>query len=169
MFKEFHEHEKLVKGLNAAFIVVIPKSENPNSVLDYRPISLIKSVYKLNAKVLVARLQSVMHAIITANQFVSVQGRQIADCILIANEVVDAMRKHREGGLVLKLDFAKTYDNIDWTFLLDLLREMGFGIRWVQWMEGCVSTTSLAVLVNGSPTDFFKIEKGLCHGDPLSP
>ncbi|XP_057432133.1 secreted RxLR effector protein 78-like [Lotus japonicus] len=79
------------------------------------------------------------------------------------------MRKNEEGGIVLKLDFAKAYDNIDWSFLLDLLVEMGFGAKWVRWMEECVTTASLAVLVNGSPTDFFKIEKGLRQGDPLSP
>lgn len=35
-------------------------------------------------------------------------------------------------------------------------------------MHECISTGSLAVLVNGSPTDFSAIEKGLRQGDPLS-
>lgn len=38
----------------------------------------------------------------------------------------------------------------------------------IGWMRNCISTTSLAILVNGSPTDFFNIEKGLRQGDPLS-
>lgn len=66
---------------------------------------------------------------------------------------------------MLKLD----YDNIEWNFLFNMLREMGFGNRWVNWMQGCVSSATLAVLVNGSPTEFFEIEKGLRQGDPLSP
>ncbi|XP_057443942.1 secreted RxLR effector protein 78-like [Lotus japonicus] len=79
------------------------------------------------------------------------------------------MRKRDGEGLLLKLDFAKAYDNIDWKFLLNMLTEMGFGQRWIKWIQGCVSTATLAVLVNGSPTDFFAIEKGLRQGDPLSP
>lgn len=70
----------------------------------------------------------------------------------------------REGGLVLKVDFAKAYDNVDWT-----LAELGCGARWITWIHSCIATATLAVLVNGSPTDFFQIEKGFRQGDALSP
>lgn len=46
---------------------------------------------------------------------------------------------------------------------------MNFGAKWMSWIRSCVSTASLAVLVNGSPSAFFDIEKGLRQGDPLSP
>lgn len=168
-FAEFHETGRLVRGLNAAFICLIPKQNQPESVVDYRPINLIGSAYKLISKVLAARLKLVMPKLLTPNQFAFTQGRQIADCIVIANEVVDFMKKKSEGGFLLKIDFAKAYDNIDWGFLLDVLAAMKFGYKWIKWMRSCISTASLAILVNGSPTDFFSIEKGLRQGDPLSP
>lgn len=67
VFEEFYEHGKLVRGLNAAFITLIPKNAVPTSLADYRPIGLIGSVYKLIAKVLAARLQLVMLALISQN------------------------------------------------------------------------------------------------------
>lgn len=112
-----------------AFIALISKSGNPSSVADFRPISLIGSIYKLISKVLAARLQRVMPLIILENQFAFTKGRQIVDCIMLANDIVHAMGKRSEGGLLIKLDFAKAYDNIDWDFLLDLMKEMGFGRR----------------------------------------
>ncbi|XP_015963081.1 uncharacterized protein LOC107487015 [Arachis duranensis] len=46
---------------------------------------------------------------------------------------------------------------------------MGFGQRWRNWMKECVSTATMSVLVNGSPSKPFKMERGLRQGDPLSP
>ncbi|XP_058784846.1 uncharacterized mitochondrial protein AtMg01250-like [Vicia villosa] len=46
---------------------------------------------------------------------------------------------------------------------------MGFGDRWMRWMEGSVFSNSLSVLVNGGTTKDFRMEKGLRQGDPLSP
>lgn len=123
VFHDFYAHGKLVRGLNAAIIALIPKTENPNSIYDFRPVSLIGSIYKLISKILASRLQRVMPYIISENQFALTQGRKIADCILIANEVVHSMEKRVDGGFLVKLDFAKTYDNIDWVFLLNVSRD----------------------------------------------
>lgn len=158
-----------MRGLNSAFIALIPKTDNPDSASDFRPISLIGSIYKIIAKVLASRLQSVMLCILSESQFAFTRGRQIADYIMIANEVADAMMKREEGGIMLKLDLAKAYDNVERDFLLGTMKAMGFGSRWLNWIRGCISSASLVVLVNGSPTYFFEIEKGLRQGDPLSP
>lgn len=69
----------------------------------------------------------------------------------------------------MKLDFEKAYDSVDHSFLHFVMAEMGFGSRWRMWMKWCISTPSMSVLVNGSPTDEFGLEKGLRQGDSLSP
>ena len=46
---------------------------------------------------------------------------------------------------------------------------MGFGGKWIKWIEWCISTASFSLLINGSPTCFFKSSRGLRQGDPLSP
>lgn len=69
VFNEFHENGKLVRGLNAAFITLIPKSDTPSSISYYRPISLIGSIYKLISKVLENFLQVAIPSIISNNQF----------------------------------------------------------------------------------------------------
>ncbi|KAK2449167.1 hypothetical protein QL285_008386 [Trifolium repens] len=47
--------------------------------------------------------------------------------------------------------------------------KMDFPPLWKKWMRACVCTATASVLVNGSPTDEFPLERGLRQGDPLSP
>ncbi|XP_039057956.1 uncharacterized protein LOC120201411 [Hibiscus syriacus] len=46
---------------------------------------------------------------------------------------------------------------------------MGFGEKWCSWMYQCMSTASISVLLNGTPTDRIRTEKGLGQGCSLSP
>lgn len=77
-----------------------------------------------------------------------------------------AAKKER---FVLKLDFAKAFNSVDWDYLLDMLGRMKFLERWVGWIRTCISTATANVLVNGSPSGEFELGRGLRQGDPLSP
>ena len=95
-------------------------------------------------------LRGVLHETIHSTQGVFVQGRQILDAVLIANEILDEKRHSREEGVVFKIDFEKTYDHVCWDFLDHVLEKKEFSPRWRKWMRGCLSTVSFAVLVNGN-------------------
>ncbi|CAJ2670936.1 unnamed protein product [Trifolium pratense] len=166
---EFHRNGRLAKGLNATFIALIPKVDSPQRLNDFRPISLVGSLYKILAKVLANRLRNVMGSVISESQTAFVQGRQILDGILIANEVVDEARRAKKELLHFKVDFEKAYDSVDRGYLDAVMGRMGFPTLWRKWIKECVCTATASVLVNGSPTDEFPLERGLRQGDLLSP
>jgi hypothetical protein len=65
---EFHRNGKLAKGINSTFIALIPKVDSPQSLNDFRPISLVGSIYKILAKVFVNRLRSVIGSVVSDTQ-----------------------------------------------------------------------------------------------------
>ena len=106
---------------------------------------------------------------VSSSQNAFVEGRQILDATLIANEAIDLLLKGDEAGVLWKLDLEKAYDHINWDFLMSVMQKMGFGEKWAGWIRWCISTASFSVLINGSPTGFFQSTRGLRQGDPISP
>ncbi|GJY65533.1 putative RNA-directed DNA polymerase [Tanacetum coccineum] len=167
--KYFEETGNFANGCNPSFIVLIPKKQDPLSFSDYRPISLIGCVYKVVSKVLASRMAKVISSIIGPNQTALISGRQILDGCLVANEIIRMASIENHKLLLFKVDFEKAFDSVNWLFLQDVMRQMRFGEKWRKWISTCLTSASISILVNGSPSKEFKMERGLRQGDPISP
>ena len=130
-FAEFQNSSHFERSLNSTFIVLIPKKGGTDNLKDFRPISLVGSLYKILAKVLANRLKRVVGNVISNSQHAFVEGRPILDVVLIANEALDSRLKSAKGGIICKMDIEKAYDHVNWGFLLAILDKMGFGTKWV--------------------------------------
>ncbi|XP_057809058.1 uncharacterized protein LOC131023530 [Salvia miltiorrhiza] len=153
LLQEFHENGKIPKGGNSSFITLIPKKEEACSLDDYRPISLIGSIYKVIAKILAQRLSAVMDSIISENQSAFIKGRFILDGVVILSEVIEEAKREKNGRMIFKIDFAKAYDSVEWDFIDSMLERFNFDPLWRRWMKGRLSSASANVLINGSPSD----------------
>lgn len=73
-------------------------------------------MYKVISKALANRLTGVIFDIIDACQFAFVGGRNMLDSVLVTNEVVLNAKKKQTSTFVLKIDYEKVYDSVDWVF-----------------------------------------------------
>lgn len=99
-------------------------------------------------------------------QFAFVGERQILDAVLVANEIVEETRRKKQKGWVIKLNFEKAYDTINWRFLGEVFKKKGFGCRWRRRIAGCLHFVNFSVMINGNPRGMIKASRGLRQGNP---
>jgi hypothetical protein len=86
-----------------------------------------------------------------------------------AVELVQVCHKRKLPTLMLKLDFAKAFDTVNWEGLFAILKARGFEEVWIDWIRMILSSSKSVVLVNGCPGPWINCKRGLRQGDPLSP
>lgn len=166
---EFFVHGVWPKGSNSYFITLISKCDSPLGLNDFRPIYLVGCIYKIVSKLIANRLKVVLPKTIGGEQCAFILSRSMMDSIVVGNELIHDARVKKKQLMVFKADFEKAYDSVNWDFLVYMMRRMNFNERWVIWIEGCLRSARVSVLVNGSPSEEFGMGRGLRQGDSLAP
>ncbi|GKB00088.1 putative RNA-directed DNA polymerase, eukaryota, reverse transcriptase zinc-binding domain protein [Tanacetum coccineum] len=117
------------------------------------------------SKILASRLAKVIPSIIGPNQTAFIEGRQILDGCLVANEILRMANIEDLNLMIFKVDFEKAFDSVSWNFLQDIMRQTGFGEKWRKWIGACLASASISVMVNGSRSKEFKMERGITLAD----
>jgi hypothetical protein len=169
VFEDFHKGELDIYRLNFALITIIPKENEARTMNKFRPIGLLNCSYKIFTKVLTSRIGGVIDRLISSNQTTFIKGRFILESVVTAHETLHSVYHGKEKGFVLKLDYEKAYDKVNWQFLLEVLRKSGFADKWVEWIRSFLIRGSVGLTINNEEGEFFHTRKELRQGDPLSP
>lgn len=94
----------------------------------------------------------------------------VDDGITAAQELMLAwVRQRKHGGALLKLDFAKAYDMLDWSFIIEMLHDRGFRNRSINWIDSLLKDGKYHIMINGVESNMITSKRGLSQGDSLSP
>jgi Reverse transcriptase (RNA-dependent DNA polymerase) len=113
LFNEFFHGRLNMLHINKANITMIPKKDGPQTVEDFRPISVINLFPKLISKVLATQLAGKLSALISTNQTVFMAGRHIAENFIATREILQHINESGCQALFMKIDFAKAFDSVD--------------------------------------------------------
>jgi hypothetical protein len=115
------------------------------------------------------RLEKICDRLLSLNQTAFVKGRFILESVVSAHEIIHSAMRNKEKGLVLKLDYEKAYDRVNWQFLEEMLVSRGFGAKWNAWIMRLVQGGSIAIRLNDENNYYFSPGKGLRQGGPTLP
>lgn len=169
MIDDLNENKFDLARLNYGVINLIPKIQEANEVKQYRPICVSNVIFKIFTKMMSNRLTELADSIIGKNQSAFIKGRYIVDSAVILHEVLHELRVKNLQGVVMKIDFEKAYDRINWGFLEEVMQCKGFHKQFIQWVMLTVSSRRVCININGQNGPFFRTYRGLRQGDPISP
>lgn len=136
-------------------MVLISKSNTAERIRYYRSISLVNCTIKKVSKMLANRVGPVLQRYIGEYQtgFISgfIHKRSILNGIVLTHEIIHQAKRERNVSYILKLDFEKAYDVVNWECLMEILKNKGFGPQKQWWVHSWLNSTKTQVLFNGEP------------------
>ena len=156
------------KFWSEGIITTLFKKGDRASLKDYRPLSLLNSVYKLITGLINNRLLIPVSELIGAHQKGFLPGRQIFDNVKEAQCLIDRAAQLDTPLYLLLLDQEKAYDRVDWGFLWRTLNKLNLPTMLIQSIKACYLGATSRVSVNKHLTECIDLQRGVRQGDPLS-
>ena len=159
----------MLREVSNTTIAFIPKTISPSSLQDFQVILYCNTIYKCIAKILASRIASVQPLLISKEQSAFIPKQQIADNILLAQELVHAYQS-RKGPprCALKVDIMKVFDSIKWDVLRTVIKVFSFPQWLVSRVMEYITSAHFSISLNGKFIGFLFTTRGPCQGDPLS-
>ena len=109
-------------------ITCIPKENKPKHLLkNWRPITLLNTVYKIGSGSIANRLKSTLDKLISKEQTGFIPGRYIGENIRLIYDLLQYTEENQIPGLLLFIDFEKAFDSVSWKFIQKVLKFFNFG------------------------------------------
>jgi hypothetical protein len=147
-------------------IFIHKNNKKTNFPKDYRPISLLEVFYKIIAKTVINRLDSIGDEIFDPNQFGFVRKRS-ASCATKSIQIIQDHCKDTNFQLVF-LDNCCAFDRLGLKPLLEILKCMDIPDIYIKWIKNLIENGNAFTFINNICSEIFTILSAAPQGSPMS-
>ena len=164
------EHGEHTSSQKQAVITLIDKRKETLDFLRTRDQSHSSTLtQRLPQKSSAKRAKNVIPHLINCDQTAYIKGRSIGESIRLIDDLMSYAEQENLDCLIFAADIEKAFDSVVHNFMFASLENYGFGPDFVQWIKILLANYESCVMNNGPLTGFFKTQRELKQGDPLSP
>ena len=168
MYNSWMDGVEIPQEISSGVITLIFKKGDPTDIANYRPITLLNSLYKTFTRILASRLKHVLPSIIGPEQ-TAIPTRYIGNNVRLMSDILCYSKVTEKNLLILTTDLEKAFDKISHNYLFNALNHFGFGNRFVNTIRSLYLGSTAKIKANNILSESLNLNSGVRQGDPLSP
>ncbi|CAF4752909.1 unnamed protein product [Pieris macdunnoughi] len=168
LFNKILDEEKVPKQWCTSDIILLFKKGNPLDIGNYRPISLLASIYKLFSSIILKRISDDIDKQQPKEQAGFRSSFSTMDHIQTLEQVIEKYREHNRPLYVAFIDYSKAFDSISHCAIWNALQYSNINQKYINVLK-YIYTKSTSRVKLETRGDEINIERGVRQGDPLSP
>jgi hypothetical protein len=168
VIQRMHNKGGLTQQQKHGVIVCLTKSPQPECPEDYRPLTLLNTDLKLQARIIAKRLAPWLPQILHPGQHCGVRGKSILEATTTLRDAIAYTETLNKRLCILSLDFQEAFDRISHTYLYRILGAHGFSDRFIGQIRSLYEGTTASVQINGYRSNPIPIRSSIRQGCPLS-
>merc|ERR1712016_136154 len=150
-------------------ITLLPKGiKDKKALKNWRPITLLSTLYKVISGVIASRFRLVLPKIIGLDQKGFVDGRFMGEVTRTLYDTIEDAFTHSKKGILLSVDFEKAFDSVSFSFMEKVIELAGFGPRLRKWVRILLSNFKSHVNHVGNLLELIELGRGARQGDPIA-
>ena len=156
LFYKFSKVSLSKKGISSqrqAVIKLIEKKDRDKTLLKkWRPISLLNEDLKIISKAFASRLKTVLPSILSSEQTAYIEKRFIGEGGRLISDILSVINNLKIRSYLVIMDIEKTFDSLDHSFFISVLKIFGFGENFIDWIKILLFKQESCVLNGGLTT-----------------
>jgi hypothetical protein len=162
LFNIFQITAKIPKELIVARTILIPKSKNPESPSDYRPISISSVVTRVYHAILASRLEHKLVLNSRQKGFRRCDG--VSENIHLLEAIIDMAKRGKKPLSIAFIDLRKAFDSVSHDSIIRGIKRQGGSEHLCSYIRHLYDNSSTTLFGEN-----IECKRGVRQGDPLSP